>query len=142
MRLAALAAVLALAACRGEQTSDPKSLPPAATTERVAQAADPCPMQLDDARVRAEIVNGGVALVFYATDSDQVGPLRERVHALAAQNPAGAEGMTTSVTDTPDGARIDFISIDPDPDRLAELRDRVEDAVVRLEAGECPERSS
>jgi hypothetical protein len=138
---AALAAALAVAAC-SSGNPDPKTLPAPATSRPLAQTADPCPTQGDDVHVRAEIFNGGVALVFYATDSAQVGPLRDRVHALAAQNPAGAEGMTTSVTDTSDGARIDFVPRDQDPDALAALRDRIEVAVDQLEDGDCTVRVS
>lgn len=142
LHAAALAAALCAAACSNGR-SDPKLVPPAAAaSEPVAQTADPCPTQLDDARVRSEIVNGGVALVFYATDSDQIGPLRARVHALAAENPAGAEGMTTSVMDTSDGARIDFVSQDTDPDRLIDLREQIDAMADRLENGECTVRVS
>lgn len=108
---------------------------------RVADdATNPCPTQVEDAQVRSEIINGGVALVFYATNSDQIGAVRTRVHALAAANPTGDAAVKLVVLDTSDGARLELYPNDQDPDRLSDLRDRVADLADAMNGGECVTR--
>ena len=78
--------------------------------------------------------------MFYATDSDQIGEIRARAHALADLNPAGTPDVAVAVYDTPDGARIELRPRDQDPDRLGEFRDRIADSADAMDGGECTVR--
>jgi len=103
-------------------------------------STNPCPTQVEDARVRSEIIDGGIALVFYATNSEQIGAVRTRVHALAAANPTGDAKVNVAVFDTTDGARLELRPDDQDPDRLSDLRDQVADLADAMNSGECVTR--
>jgi hypothetical protein len=103
-------------------------------------STNPCPTQVEGAQVRSEIIDGGIALVFYATNSDQIGAVRSRVHALAAANPTGDAKVNVAVLDTSDGARLELRPDDQDPDRLSDLRDRVAELADTMNGGDCVTR--
>jgi hypothetical protein len=137
MRIATILFAAALVACAHGGRSAPAPVPP---DQQIAQTAEPCPTTLDDVRVRDEIIEGGAALVFYATDSKAIGELRARVRALAAENPAGDLVARVEVVDTSDGARLEIRP--EDPAQIGRLRDRVADAADELDVGTCTTRVS
>lgn len=132
------ATLIALLIGCGAGARSARSLP---TGPRLADDTDnPCPTQIDDAQVRSEIIDGGVALVFYATDSEHIGQVRDRVRALAGRNPTGDAAVNVAVMDTSDGARIELRPDNQDPEVLGDLRDRVADIADEMDGGTCVTR--
>lgn len=107
--------------------------------------AESCPMQIPGVSLRAEDIEGGVALVFTTTEPDEVAALQQSVRAMApthAQQPASAEGLILepsaelTVVDLPDGARLDLRA--EDPRDVASLRRQGRMRADLMIRGACP----
>lgn len=157
LALVALPALMSLpAACHGGG-NEPADVT-TSTTHAHAPIVRACPLGVPDTRVSLEESSDRVTLTF-ATVADRVPSLRGRVAEQAAQNGpgkhqgAGHEGMHGTahghglqlwdmpslraiVEDTPDGARLHVMPLDPAD--LATVRAKMRERVRALDDKDCP----
>lgn len=106
-----------------------------------------CPMMMEGADVEVMDTEEGVAVTYTTPRPQEVEELRERVRAMAEQHEQRAESRpgrgrralppaTVSVTDVPEGARLELAAVDPGD--VEALREHVAMRAERMGAGGCP----
>lgn len=135
-------------ACGRAQANQPAHAEPTAAQQPGMRGgmAGMCPMQVEGTTVRAEDVDGGVALVF--TTTGDVAELRRRVAHMAEMHErrhgegkggmmgAGMMAATARTEHVEGGAKL-VLTAD-DPENVAALRQRLRQHAERMATGRCP----